>query len=106
MIEGGDSRPLQPLPIPIETLMDVSMDFVEGLLPLRSKTTILIVVDFLTPCAHFSIVVHPYATSSIAQIFVDNIVKLHGIPQSIVNDRDKIFTSNFWKEFFFLQVPS
>ena len=56
------------------------MDFIEGLPPLCSKTTILIVVDYLSKYAHFCAIVHPYTTSTIAQIFVDNIVKLHGIP--------------------------
>jgi hypothetical protein len=94
---------LQPLAIPTETWLDVSMDFIEGLPSSQGKTTILVVVDRLTKYAHFCPVAHPYTASTIAQLFVDNIVKLHGVPQSIVSDRDKIFTSHFWKELFRLQ---
>jgi len=43
---------------------------------------------------------HPYTTADIAQVFMDRIVKLHGLPQSIVSDRDTVFVSTFWKELF------
>lgn len=46
------------------------------------------------------LVKHPYSASTIAQIFMDNVVKLHGLPSSIVTDRDTIFLGNFWKELF------
>jgi hypothetical protein len=80
------------------------MDFIYGLPSSHGKTSIFVVVDHLTKYAHFCPVSHPYTASTIAQFFVDNIVKLHGVPQSIVSDRDKIFTSNFWKELFRLQL--
>jgi hypothetical protein len=79
------------------------MDFIYGLPSSHGKTSIFVVVDHLTKYAHFCPVSHPYTASTIVQFFVDNIVKLHGVPQSIVSDRDKIFTSNFWKELFRLQ---
>jgi hypothetical protein len=94
---------LQPLTVPEEVWTDISMDFIDGLPPLQGKTTILVVVDRLTKYAHFCPLAHPYTAIIVAQVFVDNIVKLHGIPQSIVSDRDKVFTSNFWKELFRLQ---
>ena len=80
--------------------MDLSMDFIEGLPKSQGYSVILVVVDKLTKYAHFMAVKHPYTTASIAQIFMDNVVRLYGLPQSIVSDRDTIFVNAFWKELF------
>lgn len=79
------------------------MDFIEGLPSSQGKNAIFVVVDRLTKYAHFCPLSHPYTAATIAQVFVENIFKLHGVPQSIDSDRDKVFTSNFWKELFRLQ---
>jgi hypothetical protein len=91
---------LQPLPIPQGVWRDLSIDFIEGLSKSQGYSVILVVVDRLTKYAHFMVVKHPYTTANIAQLFMDNIVKLHGIPQTIVSDRDTIFVSSFWKALF------
>jgi len=90
----------QPLPIPAGVWRDLSMDFIEGLPKSEGYYVILVVVDRLTKFSHFLPVKHPYTTVTIAQQFLDNIVKLHGLPRTIVTDRDTIFVSNFWKELF------
>jgi heat shock protein HspQ len=79
---------LQPLPIPKGVWRDLSMDFIEGLPKSQGYSVILVVVDRLTMYAHFIVVKHPHTASTVAQLFMDNIVKLYGLPQSIVTDRD------------------
>ena len=76
------------------------MDFVLGLPKSQGYSVILVVVNRLTKFAHFVAVKHPYTASSIAELFLDNIAKLHGLPQSTVTYRDTIFVSTFWRELF------
>ena len=63
----------------------------------------MVVVDRLFKYAHFCTLPHPFTTSTVAQIFMDQVFKLHGMLHSIVSDRDPTFTSNFWKELFKIQ---
>jgi hypothetical protein len=56
---------------------------------------ILTVVDRFSKFAHFIALSHPYSATSVAKAFFDSIVRLHGIPCSIVSDRDTVFTSIF-----------
>ena len=87
---------LQPLPIPASIWMEVSMDLITGLPKSGNKSVIMVVVDRLSKYAHFCALPHPFTPTLVAQSFMDQIFKLHGMPTSIVSDRDPIFTSNFW----------
>ncbi|KAF0900524.1 hypothetical protein E2562_032120 [Oryza meyeriana var. granulata] len=89
---------LLPLPIPTTVWTDVGLDFVEALPRVRGKSVILTVVDRFSKYCHFIPLAHPYTAESVAQAFFADIVRLHGVPQSMVSDRDPIFTSTFWRE--------
>lgn len=66
---------------------------------MQGKTVILIVVRF-SKTAHFLSLSHPYTTQSVARVFFDEVVRLHGMLSSIVGERDPMFTSGFWQELF------
>jgi transposase InsO family protein len=59
-----------------------------------------VVVDKFTKYGHFIPLSHPYTALSIAQLYLDHIYKLHGLPRVIVSDWDKVFTSSLWQELF------
>jgi hypothetical protein len=76
------------------------MDFIEALPKVNNKTVILTVVDRLSKAAHFIPLGYPYTATALAKAFLDEVVHLHGLPSSIVSDRDPVFTSNMWRELF------
>ena len=89
---------LHPLAIREMKWECISMDFVTGLPKVSGGfDSIFVVVDKLTKVAHFIPIRTSATTADIVQLFVKEIVQLHGILARIISDRDAKFTSNFWK---------
>ncbi|KAL0549258.1 hypothetical protein IC582_013739 [Cucumis melo] len=89
---------LQPLSVLGWKWESVSMNFIRGLpRTLKGYTVIWVVVDRLTKSAHFIPGKSTYTASKWGQLYITEIVKLHGVPVSIISDRDARFTSKFWK---------
>ena len=58
------------------------------------------VVDRFTKYAHFLALKHPFTAQQVAKLLLDSVVKLHGVPKSMVSDRDRIFLSTIWQSLF------
>ena len=95
------ARLLHPLPIPSWKWEIISLDFVTGLLKNQNlNDSIMVVVDKLSKVTHFIPVKTTYKAANIADIFLKQIFRLHGIPKVIISDRDPKFEGNFWRSMF------
>lgn len=92
---------LQSLPIPEWKWETITLDFIIGL-PCTKKNheSIMVVVEKLRKTTHFVPVKSTYKTIEIADIFMREIFRLHGIPWVVISSRDVKFTSTFWKTLF------
>jgi transposase InsO family protein len=93
---------MQPMELPSEPWSDISMDFVTGL-PLSkdpatglSYDAILVIVDRFTKYALMIPFRRDYTAVQLAHVLKDRLIRDHGIPKTIISDRDKLFTSNYW----------
>ncbi|PON77485.1 Ribonuclease H-like domain containing protein [Parasponia andersonii] len=100
-IKAEHQRPaglLQPLPIPEWKWDKITMDFVTSLpKTLRKNDAVWMIVNRLTKSTHFIQIRMDYSLTKLSRLYVENIIRLHGAPSSIVSDRDPMFTSKFWK---------
>jgi transposase InsO family protein len=76
------------------------MDFITDLLTVKTKNLILVVVDRLTKMAHFTPCSKSITAEETAQLILDGIVRLHGLPEEIMSDRGHQFASKFWRRLF------
>jgi hypothetical protein len=91
---------LQPLAVPTSVWRDIALNFVEGFPKVGGKSVILMVADQFSKYTHFLTLGHSYSATTVTKAFFDTIVRLHGVPESILNDRDPVFTRTLWKELF------
>lgn len=93
-------RPLATVANFANNVSDLCMDFITGLPKSQGKEVILVVVYCLTKYNHFLGLNHPYDATMVAQVFIDSVYRLHGLPKIIVRNWDPIFISTPWQELF------
>ena len=97
-VKAEHQKPIGKIqPLPIWKWDKITMDFVTGLPRTRRRhDAIWVIVDRLTKSVHFVPVINDDPLDKLAQLYVEEIVRLHGVPISIVLDQDPRFTSKFW----------
>ncbi len=90
---------LRPLPIPSRSWSHIALDLVTGLPLSAGNTVILTVVNRFSKAAHFIPLPKLPSACETAQVMVDHVFKIHGLPSDIVSDRGPQFASQFWREF-------
>ncbi len=89
-----------PLPIPSRPGQQWSMDLITALPRSRSgNDAIVVFVDKLTKLVHFVATTTTVTAPQLATLFMREVVRLHGVPESILSDRDPRFTAHFWRAF-------
>ena len=95
------SAPLNPLPIPSDCWKSMSLDFFFGLPPdPQHNTGVAVFVDRLSKMVHMAPCRPQITGKETAVLFLDHVFKLHGLPESIISDRDPRFTAAFWQHVF------
>ena len=106
---------LRPLPIPKRPWSHIALDFITGLPASDGNTAILVVVDRFSKAAHFIALPKLPSAMETAQLVINHVFRVHGLPQEIVSDRGPQFIAKFWRSFcaqlgalvsLFFRIPS
>uniref|UniRef100_A0A3B1KG24 Gypsy retrotransposon integrase-like protein 1 n=1 Tax=Astyanax mexicanus TaxID=7994 RepID=A0A3B1KG24_ASTMX len=102
--QGKDPRTrptglLHPLAVPSRPWSHLSLDFITGLPSSRGNTMILVIVDRFSKAGRFVALSKLPSAQGTAEVVLDQVVRIHGIPADIVSDRGAQFTSRFWGAF-------
>jgi hypothetical protein len=92
-------RMLAPLPIPEGAWQVISLDFIEGLTTSGSTNCVLVIVDKFSKYGHFLPLLHPFTAAIVAQLFLDNVYKLHGMPTAIIQTEIEFSQATFGKNY-------
>jgi hypothetical protein len=97
----GTRAPLQSLEVPKDCWKSISMDFVFGLpKDKQGRDGVLVFVDRFSKMVHFAAVPETIDAPGSAHVFIENVFRLHGMPDEIISDRDPRFTAAFWQAVF------
>ena len=88
---------MSPLPIPTRPWSSVSLDWITDLPPNHYHDAILVVVDRLTKMDVFMPTTKSMSAAVVAALFLREVVRVHGLPESLISDRDTVFTSHSWR---------